>query len=81
MSDFKSEKFAQLRTASEALKAKISSPETRAKAAAAAGGVMAGLVQGIGLLAYTAVSGVLSAKDGVVDALHDNSHQKTSDQK
>lgn len=75
---FQSEKFSKLREAAAQTRAKISSPETKAAAAKAAGGVMAGVVQGIGLLAYTAVSGVLAAKDGVVEALHDNTQQNTS---
>lgn len=76
-----SERFSKIKESASAFRAKMTSPETRAAAAAAAGGVMAGLVQGIGLLAYTAVSGVLAAKDGVVEALHDNTQQNTTTQK
>ncbi len=76
-----SEKFNQLREGAIAVKAKLTSPETKAKAQAAVGGVMGALVQGVGLLTYTAVSAVLSAKDGVVEALHDDTRQGNPDQK
>jgi hypothetical protein len=76
-----SERFVKIKASATALRQRITSPETRAAAAAAGAAVMAGIVQGIGLLTYTAVSGILAAKDGVVEALYDNTQQNTTTQK